>query len=206
MTNLSKLLLTNLSMALIALCLPVMAAAQSTNDPYGVDYGRDGTYRRDNDRYGDNRRRRVSESVKRLDNMSEDFRKHLKRALDDSRFDHRNREDRINDVAKEFRRATERLEDRYDDGRRLDQSSGEARRVLQLGARLDEFMRRNRLDGRVESDWAYIRQDLNVVAHAYGFNMSDFYDRRYSDNRDRDYGRDDNDRRIRNDRHFNWPW
>ncbi len=193
------------AIAMIALCLPALAAAQGSYDPYG-GYGRDNRNnsrddRRDNDRYD---QRRLRDSVKRLQDLSGDFERHLDSALDHSRYDSSRREDRINDVAKEFRNAARRLKDRADDGRNLNRSSGEARTVLQLGSRLNSFMERNQLDGRVESDWSRIHQELRLIANAYGFNWSDFDDRYYqNDNRRRD---DDDSRRRSNNRRNNYPW
>lgn len=197
MINLRKYVPITFAVALIALCLPAIAAAQGRYDPYGGNYGRD------NDRYGYYDQRRLRDSVRRLDNLSDDFQRHLDSALDRSRYDDSQREDRINDVAKDFENATDNLKDRYDDGKNLNRSSGEARRVLQLGSVLNAFMVRNRLGGRAESEWARIRQELNVVANAYGFNMADFDNRdyRYEDNRS-----NDNYRRRGNNRRVTWPW
>jgi hypothetical protein len=162
-----------LAVALVALCLPVMAAAQ------GGYYG--------NDRYGRNyNNRALRDSVQRVKDRSDNFEDHLDSALDRSRYDDSRREDRINDVAKEFQRAAEQLDDRFDNGRNLTRSSNEARRLLQLGSQIDRFMARNRLGGRAESEWARIRQDLHVIANAYGFNWGDFDDRY---RRDDDYNR-----------------
>ncbi len=57
MTNQRKFSFSILAGAILALCLPLVAAAQGTYDPYSRnrDYGRDGDYRRDrnqNDNYG----------------------------------------------------------------------------------------------------------------------------------------------------------
>jgi hypothetical protein len=197
MINLRKFIPITFAVALIALCLPAIAAAQGRYDPYGGNYGRD------NGSYGYYDQRRLRDSVRRLDNLSDDFQRHLDSALDRSRYDDSQREDRINDVAKDFENATDNLKDRYDDGKNLNRSSGEARRVLQLGSVLNAFMVRNRLGGRAESEWARIRQELNVVANAYGFNMSDFDNRdyRYDDNRS-----NDNYRRRGINRRVTWPW
>jgi hypothetical protein len=46
----------------------------------------------------------------------------------------------------------------------------EVRRVLQLGARIDQFIGRQRLNYRAESDWSQIRQDLRVIADIFGSN------------------------------------
>lgn len=179
MTNRRKKLIpTIIATALLALCLPVMASAQGNYDPWN----RDRDYRRDrrDDRYGYNQRM-LRDSIRRVKDRSDDFRDHLDSAIDRSRIDDTRREDRINDIAREFERAAHRLDDRFDNGRDLNRSSNEARRLLEIGARINQFMSRSRLNGRVQSDWAQIRQDLRVIANAYGsytYNNNDPYNRR----------------------------
>jgi len=58
MTNRRKLSFSIFAAATLALCLPVLAAAQRTYDPYGRnrDYGRDSDWRRDRDREYDDLR------------------------------------------------------------------------------------------------------------------------------------------------------
>jgi hypothetical protein len=202
MINRRTLIPTIFAAALIALALPALAAAQGSYDPYGGDYGRNGGYRRDN-RSSNYDQRRLRDSVKRLKDLSRDFERHLDSSLDRSRYDDSRREDRINDVAKAFHNAADTLKDRADDGRNLNRSSGEARRVLQLGSQLDRFMERNRLDNRVESDWSRIRQELRLIADVYGFNWSDFDDRYY---RNDDNRRDEDFRGRGNNRRNNYPW
>jgi hypothetical protein len=65
---------------------------------------------------------------------------------------------------------------------------GEARRLIQLGAQIDRFISRNRLDARSSSDWSQIRQDLRLIADAYGFSIN---------GNDGSYRRDDDDNRNR---------
>lgn len=179
MTNRRKKLIpTIIATALLALCLPVMASAQGSYDPWN----RDRDYRRDrrDDRYGYNQRM-LRDSIRRVKDRSDDFRDHLDSAIDRSRIDDTRREDRINDIAREFERAAHRLDDRFDNGRDLNRSSNEARRLLEIGVRINQFMSRSRLNGRVQSDWAQIRQDLRVIANAYGsytYNNNDPYNRR----------------------------
>jgi hypothetical protein len=199
MTNRRTLIPTLFAAALIALSLPALAAAQGG---YGTYNGSDGR-----DRNGNYDQRRLRDSTRRLKDLSRDFERHLDSALDHSRYDDSRREDRINDVARDFHNAADSLKDSADDGRNLNRSSGEARRVLQLGSQLDRFMERNRLDGRVTSDWSRIRQELRLIADAYGFNWSDFDDRYYNNDNRR---RDDYDYRRRNNsnnnRRSNYPW
>jgi hypothetical protein len=166
MTNRRKNIIpTIIATALLALCLPIMASAQGGYDPWN----RDRDYRRDrrDDRYGYNYRM-LRDSIRRVKDRSDDFRDHLDSALDRSRVDDTRREDRINDIARDFERAAQRLDDRFDNGRDLNRSTNEARRLLEIGARINQFMSRSRLDGRVQSDWAQIRADLRIIANAYG--------------------------------------
>lgn len=167
MTNRLKLIPSLIAAALVALCLPVMASAQGGYDPWN----RDRDYRRDrrNDNYDRYGYRSLRDSIRRVRNRSDDFRNHLDSALDRSRIDDTRREDRINDMAREFERAAHRLDDRFDNGRDLNRSADEARHLLEVGVRIDQLMARARLrDGRAQSDWAQIRQDLRVIANAYG--------------------------------------
>ncbi len=181
-----RLVQTFILAALFAIALPVAASAQGNYDPYGRDrdyrrdrdrgYGRNGDYRRNNDsRYGYDQRQ-LRDSVRRVKDRSNDFKKHIDSALDHSRYDGRRREDHINDEARNFHDAADRLKDHYDDGRNLNRSTEDARRLVQLDSHIDKFVSRNQLDGRTMSDWSAIRQDLRVIANAYGFRMSDFDD------------------------------
>ncbi len=181
--------------ALISLMLPALAAAQGVYDPWNRG-GRDRDYGR-NDRY---ERRGLRDAVRRVKDRSKDFQKNIDDALDRSRYNGSRREDRINEVAEEFHEAADRLKDRFDDGRNLDRSAGEARTLLQLGRRIDNLISRNQLDSRTQYIWSDIRQDLRQIADAYG-NSSRGYDD--------DYRRDDNDNRRRGRyerRGSNSPW
>lgn len=158
MANRTKNILTITAAALMALFLPLIAQAQGNWD-----------YRRDNNRYDNRALRDVS---RRLDDRSRDFQRDMDRALDRSRLDGTRREDRINDIAREFHRAASDLRNSVGDGRNLSRSSDEARRVLAVGSRLNEFMDRQRLDNHLQSDWSQIRQDLRQIANIYGLSYN----------------------------------
>jgi len=184
----------------VALCLPALASAQ---------WGRDRDYRRDRDygQYGDRYdNRTLRDAARRVDNRSGDFQRHLDSSLDRSRYDDSRREDNINQIARDFRNTASNFRNRVDDGRDLNRSSNEARRLLQLGSRIDGLMYRLRLDSRTESDWSQIRQDLRLIANIYGLNYND---RGYNGRDDGYYGRDDdyrNNRRRDNRGNTNDPW
>ncbi|HEY0005378.1 MAG TPA: hypothetical protein VGB17_11265 [Pyrinomonadaceae bacterium] len=202
-------LTTVIAAALIAFCLPVLAAAQGTwGQP---DYQRDRDYRRNRDNggygnYGRYDRQTIRNSVNRLKDLSGRLRNDIDRALDHSRVDGTRREDRINDMARDFQRAASDLKDRFNDGRDLNRSQTEARRVLDLASRMDSVINRGRVyDNRVASDWAQIRQELNVIGSVYGYNGNYGNGGYYGRDRDDRYGRDRNrDDRNRNNNDGWW--
>lgn len=171
--------------ALLALCLPIMAAAQGRYPDYGQypDYGRG--------RYDE---RELRDSVRRLDNLAKDFQRDLDRALDRSRNDGTRREDQINNEARQFRNAVSNLKSRVGNGRDLNRGRNEAARVLQEAQQLERVARPRWYDSRLASEWSQIRRELNVIERTYGLYG---YDNR---------GRDDDWGRGRNRDRDNSPW
>lgn len=177
--NRFKNLATLVAFSLLILALPAVASAQWRND-------------RDDDRnnnygYGNNNRN-LKATIKNLKNRSKRFEKTLERALDNDynyRNNRNNRNDYLEDLAKDFRRAVNRLDDNFDN-RRNNNNSEEVRRVLQIGSQLDRALSRARLGYDVQSEWNWIRQDLRVLADAYNYN-----DRNNRNNR-------------RNNRNYDW--
>ena len=197
MTNRRKTIQTLFAAAFIALFLPLVnASAQyGQNDPW---WGR-----RDNrnDRYGSYNTRALRDAIRRVESRSDDFQDHVDSALDRSRYDDTRREDRINDIAREFRDAARRLRDRFNE-RDPNRSQSEARHLVQLGSRIDRIIGRQRLDSRTVADWNDISNGLRIIADAYNLNFrGDGY---YRDDRRND--RRNNDRRQPNDRGWRWPF
>ncbi|HEU4770122.1 MAG TPA: hypothetical protein VFS77_22330 [Pyrinomonadaceae bacterium] len=187
MTNRHTLKFSIFAAAILALTLPVAASAQ-----WGGRYPQD----RDRDRDGSGRynERALRDSVHRLDRLAKDFERNIDRALDRSRANGSQREDRINDQVHQFRDAVGDLKSRVGNGRDLNRSADEARRVLEEGQRLDRVARSRWTDGRLSSDWSQIQRELRFISDAYGF--------RYNGS----YGRDDDWRRRddRNNRNNDW--
>jgi hypothetical protein len=134
MTNRHTLKFSIFAAAILALSLPAAASAQWGRYPQ--------------DRYPDNRDygrydgRDLRDSVHRLDRLSKDFERDMDRALDRSRTNGSDREDRINDQVHRFRDAVGDLKSRVGNGRDLNRSANEARRVVQEGQQLDRVVRR----------------------------------------------------------------
>lgn len=194
MTNRHTLKFSIMAAALLALCLPAMAAAQWGRDDRGRDRG-------DYGRYDE---RALRDSVHRLDRLAKDFEKNIDRALDRSRANGSQREDRINKQVHEFRDAVGDLKSRVGNGRDLNRSADEARRVLQEGQEVERIARPRWYDGRLSSEWSQIQRELRFISDVYGFRYNGGYGR--DDDyrrRDGDYRRDD-DYRRRGERIDDW--
>jgi hypothetical protein len=172
-----------LAAGILAFCLPVAVSAQ-----WGNSQGR----YPDRGRYDD---RGLRDSVHRLDRLAKDFKRDVDRSLDRSRVNGTRQEDRINEQVHQFRDAVGDLKSRVGNGRDLNRSADQARRVLQEAQEVDRIGRR--LDGRTSSQWSQIQQELRYIANAYGFRYNGGYGRN-DDWRRNDRNRDNNDwlRRI----------
>ena len=188
MTNRHTLKFSIFAAAILALALPAAASAQ---------WGRQDRYP-DNRGYGRYDDRGLRDSVQRLDRLAKDFERDMDRALDHSRVNGSNREDRINDQVHQFRNAVGDLKSRVGNGRDLNRSSNEARRVLQEADQLDRFARRG-FDGRTASEWSQIQQELRYISGVYGFGYGGY-------GRDDDWRRNDDRRNDRNNNRNNDWW
>lgn len=197
MTNRRTLRLSIFAAAILALCLPVLAAAQGT---YGYpDYGRN--------RGGNYDSRYLRDSIHRLDRLAKDFEKDLDRSLDRSRVDGTRREDRINERGEDFRRAVSNLKSEFGNGRDLNRSRDEAQRVLHEAQQFSRIGQRSRVaDNRVAARWSQIQQELRIISNAYGlgYNNGGYYP---NNRRNDDYRRNNPNNRNNNDwlRRIPWP-
>lgn len=159
--------------ALMILALPTVASAQWGGRDRDDDYYRNGRYNRN-----------IRGTLQSLAGKARAFENQTNRAEDrrDDRDDrwgniggiwgnNRNRRGdygRLEDLADRFRKATDDLADEYGNGRNLNNSRDEARRVLDIGNQIENEMRNLRGGRNLERQWSNIRRDLNVVADVYG--------------------------------------
>ena len=187
-----------LAAALLALSLPVAAAAQWGG--YPQDRYPDN---RNNGRYGRYDDRALKDSAQRLDRLAKDFERDMDRALDRSRVNGTSREDRINEEVHQFRRAAGDFKSRVGNGRDLNRSADQARRLLDEAQQVNRIARPRWFDGRLASQWSSIEQELRYISDVYGFRYNGGYNGGYG--RDDDYRRDRRDRNDnRNDRNNDW--
>ena len=107
--------------------------------------------------------------LERIEKGADSFRDSLKNALGKSRYDDTRAEDNINQFVKDFESATDQLEERFNDNR---SASASVLEVLNRAASIENFMLRHRLMGRAQSDWAYLRRNLDELAAAYNVSWS----------------------------------
>lgn len=141
------------------------------------DWRRD---RRDDDRYGRNgrrvsdyERRRLRDLARRIEDRSRDFQRDVDRLLDNSRVDGTNREDRINDQARDFRSAAGRFRSVAGDNNDLYSSRDEARDLINRAERISRALSRVRGGSRLSGNWSQLRNDLRAVADIYNLRFND---------------------------------
>jgi len=180
--------------ALLALSLPVAAAAQWGGYPQNRYPDN-----RNNGRYGRYDDRALRDSVHRLDSLAKDFERDMDRALDRSRVNGTNREDRINEEVHQFRRAAGDLKSRVGNGRDLNRSADEARRVLDEAQQVNRMARPRWFDNRLASEWSGIEQELRFISDVYGLRYNGGNGGYGDYRRDDDYRRNDRNRDRNND-------
>lgn len=170
-------------LSLLVLCLPSFASAQWGGNNRGGYYGGN-----------------IKNTIKSLKYHAKNFERQADR-FDDRRDDRwgndrydrwgnnrgGNYSDRIEDLADDFAKAADKLEDKYGNGRNLNGSRNEAERVLSLASRIDQALRRSRGSNQLRNSWNQMRGELNIIARTYGSYYNDNGRNRRNDNRRGNY-------------------
>lgn len=167
------------ALALVVLALPAIASAQYRDRDRDDDYyGRNNR----NDNYGNggygngSYNRNIRGTIQNLKNRARNFENRLDR-IDDRNNDrygnsrygrNNNRYDNLEELSDRFKRATDDLADAYGNGRNLNGSRDEARRVLDIGSQIDNALYRSRANRNATGEWSKISYDLRVLADTYG--------------------------------------
>ena len=101
----------------------------------------------------------VEQIIRSIERRSDVFRRSFDAALDRSRLDGTYTEDSVNEFVKNFEEATNDLRSRFD-GRTA--VAGDVDNVLNRAALIDQFMRTNLRQRRVQGDWTLLKGDLSV--------------------------------------------
>ena len=109
----------------------------------------------------------VERIIQRVEDRSDRFKKEFDKALDRSRLNNTNREDQLNQYARDLERATDELRREFDRRDAWIENKEEVRRCLSAASRINGAMRNRRLGPKVESTWAAVRYELNTLAQVY---------------------------------------
>lgn len=155
--------------SLLVLGLPAVASAQwGGNGGYGNGgYGNNGRYNQN-----------IKGTLQNLKSQARSFESTTNRADDrnDDRWGggwgnnrgYRGDIGRLENLADDFKKATDKLENKYGNGRNLNNSRDEAQRVLDIANQIDQeiYQTRNR---NLQNQWNQMRYSLDTVANVYGY-------------------------------------
>jgi hypothetical protein len=106
--------------------------------------------------------------IKRVEERSDRFVKLFDKSLDRSRINGTEREDRLNEYARNLETALDELRREFDRKDSYAENRPEVRRCLNVATDINVAMRSRRLGGETERQWALLRSELNALAAVYG--------------------------------------
>lgn len=109
----------------------------------------------------------VNQLIKNAEDRSDSFKKLLDKALDKSALDGSQREDRINERAKDLETAMDKLRSEFDRKENYPETKSEMREVLRIASDINAVMLRRALRADVEEEWRLLRRELNILASVY---------------------------------------
>lgn len=107
--------------------------------------------------------RTVRQLVVRIDSRAGVFSNNMQTALASNTYG-TNREENISNLAREFDDSASRLRVQFDSRQ---STTVQVQEVLNIGSRIDRFMRRNPTNAATTRDWTNLRLDLTQLARAY---------------------------------------
>jgi hypothetical protein len=110
----------------------------------------------------------VNDIIKRVEERSDRFVKLFDKSLDKSGLDGTNREDRLNEHARNLETALDHLRSEFDRKENYVKTRPEVRRCLDIATNINVAVRNRRLGGETERQWALLRAELNTLADVYG--------------------------------------
>jgi hypothetical protein len=105
--------------------------------------------------------------IKRVEERSDRFVKLFDKSLDRSRLNGTDREDRLNEYARNLETALDELRREFDRKESYVETRPEVRRCLDIATDINVAMRNRRLGGETERQWALLRSELNTLAGVY---------------------------------------
>jgi hypothetical protein len=98
-----------------------------------------------------------------IEDVADRFKEALDAALDKSELNNTKTEDEMNGFVRDFRDATNTLQDHYNE----DRAKQDAQVVFSSGKKINDFLRKHPLTPEVQSSWVPVRTDLDRLAKFY---------------------------------------
>ncbi|MBV9211361.1 MAG: hypothetical protein JOZ52_12060 [Acidobacteria bacterium] len=108
--------------------------------------------------------RQIQTLLNRLENRADVFQRSLADALNNSRYDGRNREDNINQSVSDFQNALDNLHANFNNRR---DSRQDVESVLNSATTINNYLLSSRLNGSIQTNWSNVRTDLSELARLY---------------------------------------
>ncbi len=115
----------------------------------------------------------VDRIVKNVEERTDRFVSQFDRSLDRSRLNNTNREDKLNEKARDLESATDELRREFDRRDLWIENKDEVRKCLNLASDIDVAMRNRRLGAATENNWKFVCNELNALAKVYGLPVLD---------------------------------
>ena len=109
----------------------------------------------------------VNELIKVAEDRSDQFIKIFDKALDKSALNGTEREDRVNERAKDLEKSMDELRKEFDKRESYVETKPQMRAVLTIARDINEVMLRRNLRADVEEQWNALRRELNILASVY---------------------------------------
>jgi hypothetical protein len=123
--------------------------------------------RRPTPRRGGYTKTEVDLIIKRVEERSDRFVKLFDKSLDRSRLNGTDREDRLNEYARNLETALDELRHEFDRKESYVETKPEVRRCLNIATSINVAMRNRRLGGETERQGAQLSSELNTLAGVY---------------------------------------
>ena len=109
----------------------------------------------------------VEQIIGRVEERVDNFVGRLDKSLDNSRLDGTNREDAINNRAKDLEKATDELRREFDRRDRWVENKDEVRKCLNIATDINRVMNGRKFNKQTEANWERVRYELNTLAKVY---------------------------------------
>jgi hypothetical protein len=109
----------------------------------------------------------VSNTIRRLEDSSNQFKVDFDRFLDQSNLNGTKDEDRINRIVRDYENSLDRLRGNFDSQREWWNARGDVRNVMSNARNVNQMMVNLPFGRRLERRWRTMRSDLNRLAETY---------------------------------------